>query len=243
MRAAVQGCELHVRDLADPAVHLDPTPPARAHDTQLDSGLARSLDRAPEVFSRLERRNGEDVVALRARAVRAEDGIDAVRDDADPLGGNPGELDRLVAAELGDRDHGSRRPQDANESHATVEPVPAGKHLRSAEDRKVVHGDDRRHGCGDGAAERRAVQNVERASAASEADRVPGDIACNARRSAGTAERQELEVEPGTIAERSEKAADVSSRSRARLDERGGVDGDPHCGSRAATRTASFVVA
>ena len=87
------------------------------------------------------------------------------------------------------------------------------------------------------------MQNVERARTASETDWIPGDVACHARRSPGPAEREELEVERGAIAERSEKAANVSSGSRSRLDERGGVDGHPHCGSRAAARTASFVVA
>ena len=134
-RAAVQGCELRVRDLAHPAVRLDPTPPARANHAQLDSGLSCSRDRAPEILARLERRDGEDVVACRARAVRAEDGIDAVPHNADPLRGNPGQLDRLVAAELGDRDHRIGSPENANEPRATVEPMPPREDLRGTEDR------------------------------------------------------------------------------------------------------------
>ena len=239
--AAVERRELRVRDLADPAVDLDTSPPACAHHAQLDPGLARRVDGALEVLSRLERRDREDVVAVRARAVRAEDGIDAVRDDANPLGGNPGQLDRLVATELGDRDDRVGRPQDADETGAAVEPVPAWEDLRRAEDREVVHREHRRHARGDGAAERRAVQDVERAGTAPEADRVPHGIARHARRSAGPAERQELEVEPRSVTERAEEPAHVPRRSRARLHERRGVDPDLHCSSRAAARTASFV--
>ena len=239
--AAVERSELRIRDLADPAVDLDTSPPACAHDAQLEPGLARSIDDALEVLPRLERRDREDVVAVRARAVRTEDGIDAVRHDANPLGGNPGQLDRLVATELGDRDDRVGCPQDTDETSATVEPVPAREDLGRAEDREVVHGEDRRHARGDGAAERRAVQDVERAGTTPETDRVPHGIPRHARRSARPAERQELEVEPRSITKCAEEPAHVPRRSRARLHERRGVDPDLHCSSRAAARTASFV--
>ena len=114
--------------------------------------------------------------------------------------------------------------------------------LGRPENREVVHREHRRHAGGDGAAERRAVQDVERAGTTPEADRVPHCIPYGARRSSRPAERQELEVEPRSIAECAEKPAYVPRRAGARLHERRGVDPDLHCSSRAAARTASFVV-
>ncbi len=97
-RAAVKRRELRVGNLADPAVDLHASPATSADDAQLDACLAGSLDGATEILARLERRDREDVVALRARALGREDGVDAVRNDTNPLGRDSGELDRLVAA-------------------------------------------------------------------------------------------------------------------------------------------------
>ena len=83
------------------------------------------------------------------------------------------------------------------------------------------------------------MQDVERAGAASEADRVPQCIARHARRASGPAERQELEVEPRSITERAQEPAHVPRRSRAGLHERRGVDTDLH--SRLSCRSAHGV--
>ena len=72
------------------------------------------------------------------------------------------------------------------------------------------------------------MQDVEPASAAVEAERVPGGVSDDAREPAGTAEGEELELEPGATAERAHQPAHVAGGAGARLDERRGVDPDPH---------------
>ena len=196
---AVQGGELRVGDLADPAVDLDATPPASADDAQLDTGLARRLHRASEVLARLERRDRKDVLPVRARAVAGEDGVDAVRDHPNALRRDLRELDRLVAAELRDGDDRVRGAEDAYEPRAAVEPMPAREHLGRAEDGEIVHREHGRNRRANGPAERRAVQHVQRAGAASEADRVPEGITRHARRPPGPTERQQLELEARSI--------------------------------------------
>ena len=88
--ASIGSGELCVRELADPPGDVHAAPPPRAHDAELGAGAARGLDHAAEILARLERRHGEDVISVRSRPVGGEDLVDAVRDDTDPLRGNPG---------------------------------------------------------------------------------------------------------------------------------------------------------
>ena len=141
--AAIQGRQLRVRDLPHPPVDLDASPPTCADDPQLDSGLTRGVHGSGEVLPRLERCDREHVVAVGARAVRAEHGVDAVWDHADPLGRDACEIDRLAAAELGDGDDRIGSVKHAPQAGAAVEPMPARERLGRAEDREVVHRQDR----------------------------------------------------------------------------------------------------
>ena len=107
-RAAVVRGELVVVDLAEPAhcaARVDAAPAARADDAQLDAGPRGRVDRAREILARLERADGEHVVALRPRAVGREGVVDGVRDDGDLLARHAEELDELGGGELGDGDH------------------------------------------------------------------------------------------------------------------------------------------
>ena len=180
-RAAVERCELGVGHLAHPAVHVHPSPSPRAHDTQLDTRLTGRVDGAAEVLARLESRDRQHVVAVRAWAVGREGRVDSVRDHPHAVGGHVHERGHLASGELRHCDDHVGGPQHPLEPGAAVEPVPAGEGLRGAQDREVVHRDDRRDRRAERPAEGRAVQDVQRASAASEADRVPDGVADDAR--------------------------------------------------------------
>ena len=78
--------------------------------------------------------------------------------------------------------------------------------------------------------------------AARERERVPERVAEDARRAARPAEREQLELELRSAAERAEQPAHVPRGAGARLHERRGVDADPHASAsslRATTRSAS----
>ena len=115
-RAPVERSELLVVDAPGPAGYLDPTPARRPHDPQLDARPLRRLDRAAEVLARLERSHREHVVARRPRPRLGEDGLEPVRDDANPLDGNVEQLDELVTRERRDGDDrvGASRPRGAS---------------------------------------------------------------------------------------------------------------------------------
>src|SRR5581483_12514956 len=85
----VQARKVVVPDLAHPAnpvtARLDAAPTRCAGDPQLDAEALRRLDRAREVFARLEGPHGENVVALLTRAVLGERLGGGVRHDADAL--------------------------------------------------------------------------------------------------------------------------------------------------------------
>src|SRR5919106_1402968 len=63
-RPSVERRELGVRDLADPAGDVDSSPAARADDAELHFREPSGLDDPLEVLPRLQRRDGENVVAL-----------------------------------------------------------------------------------------------------------------------------------------------------------------------------------
>ena len=159
--APVERGELGVRHLADPAHDVDPAPAARSDHAEVLAGCARRFDRAPQVLSRLERGDRENVVGGHARPVGREDVVDPVRNHGDALGRDAGELDRLVARELRDRDDRIGRTQYAPEAGAPVEAVPARERLGRAQDREVVHRQNRRHGRTRRAAKGRAVQEFD----------------------------------------------------------------------------------
>src|SRR5581483_5860091 len=82
-RAAVEPGELGVADLAEPgdvARRPDAAPAARAHDAELSVDRGRD---PREVLARLERPDGEHVVALLLRPLGREDLGDGVRHDPD----------------------------------------------------------------------------------------------------------------------------------------------------------------
>src|SRR5213076_2140203 len=70
-RAAVQTRELCIAHLTQPAHavsrHLDTAPAARAHDAQLGVETPNGLDETIEVLARLQRADGEHVLALLRR--------------------------------------------------------------------------------------------------------------------------------------------------------------------------------
>ena len=101
-RAAKEARELRVRHEAEPAHavarQLDAAPAGVADDAQLGAGEPRGLGDPGQVLPRLERSDGEHVVALGARPVRREGRVDAVRDDPHALLGHVEQLDDLAAA-------------------------------------------------------------------------------------------------------------------------------------------------
>ena len=84
-------------------------------------------------------------------------------------------------------------------------------------------------------------QDVEVASSPAHPHRVPEGVPDDAREAAGAAERQELQVDAGTVTQRREQAANDPRRPCSRLDERGRVDADSH-GAFAPARSASRAV-
>ena len=240
-RAAVERRELGVGHLAHPPGYVHASPPARAHDTQLDAGLAGGVDGACEVLTRLERRDREHVVAIRARAVRREEHVDSVRNDPDALRGYVRERGHLASRELGHRDDRIGGLQHPLEPRAPIEAVPARKRLGCAQDREVVHRDDRGHGEADRAPERRAVEDVQPTRPPPQTERVPDAVPNDTRDPSGSPERQELELDPGSVAQRTQEPANDARGSRTRLDERRRVDADSH-GASAPARSASRAV-
>src|SRR5919201_1504163 len=68
--------------------HPHVAPAARSDHAQLDPvevGLGESLDEAYEVLARLERRDGEDEIALARRALRMKRVVDPVPNEANLL--------------------------------------------------------------------------------------------------------------------------------------------------------------
>ena len=114
--AAVERSELAVGDLADPTRRFDAAPAPCADDTQLDADAGRGVGDAPEVLTRLERRDREHVVALGGRALGREDRFDRVPDHDDAFLGDAEQLHRLALGELGDGEDPVRRPRDAARS-------------------------------------------------------------------------------------------------------------------------------
>ena len=170
-----------------------------------------------------------------AGTLRLENGVDAVRDDPNALRRHARELDRLGPGELRDGDDRVRCAQHAREAGTAVEPVPARKRLGCAENREVVHREHGGHLCAAWAAEGRAVEDVERASAAPQPSRVPQSVTCDARDTARAAEGEQLELEARPITKCAQEAANVAGRPGARLDQRGRVDSDAHHGATAAS--------
>src|SRR5205823_13605513 len=86
-RSSVQSGQFVVRDLAEPAHvgagnRLDVAPAARADNAKLAAvqlGSPKALDEAAEILARLERRDGEHVVALCGVALNRERRADGVR--------------------------------------------------------------------------------------------------------------------------------------------------------------------
>ena len=214
-----------------------PPQPSRAGDPQLDIRKPRGLDGGGEVLPRLERADGKDVVAVDGWALRGEDGVDAVRDDADPLDRDPQQFDELVARERRDRDDRVRCAHARAQRESAGRPVPARECLRMAENREIVDGDDERRPRRDGSAERRAVEDVDVRGGVAEAERVPERVASQCREPSRAARRQADELEPRPSFELAEEPEHVACGSGARLHERCRVDRDPHL--PAALRIAS----
>ena len=96
--------------------------------------------------------------------------------------------------------------------------------------------DDERRARGDRRAERRAVQDVEAGGRAPEPERVPERVPPDCREASCSTRVEPDELEAGAPRQLAEQPANVPRRPGARLDERRGVDPDPHA---AALRTAS----
>src|SRR4051794_27978960 len=101
-RAPVLAGALLAAGIAEPgdvlAARLDAAPARRTDDAQL--AAADRIDRALEVLSRLERADGEHVVALRARPFAREDRIDARIGDVDPPSRDAERTGDVIAGEL-----------------------------------------------------------------------------------------------------------------------------------------------
>ena len=102
--------------------------------------------------------------------------------------------------------------------------MPAWEELRMPDEREVVQRDRERHGCPQGAAEGRAVEEVEPACRARQPAVVPPRVAGDRRRLAGAAERTRRHLESLATCKRAEQPADMARRSGARLHERRDVD-------------------
>src|SRR4029450_7626117 len=161
--------------------HIHSAPSTRTHDAELDAHAPSGFDDAGEVLPRLERPDGEEVVALRHVVTWTEDRIDAVRDHANAVGGPTGKREDLVLRELGGGDGRVCAGQYRKEPCLPVEPVPAGKRLRPAHQGEVVDGDDERDARPWRAAKGGAVQDVQAASPPPQPDRIPPDVADDAR--------------------------------------------------------------
>ena len=101
---------------------------------------------------------------------------------------------------------------------------------------EVVDGDDERRARRDGRAEGRAVEDVEPRRGAPEAERVPERVAADRREPPRAAGLEPDELEAGPPRELPEQPEHVARGPGAGLDERRGVDPDPHA---AALRTIS----
>ena len=98
----------------------------------------------------------------------------------------------------------------------------------SAKDREVVHGEDGRELAFDRAAERRAVEDVEARARAAQPDRIPGGVTDDARDPSRAAEREQLELEVGAIAQRAQEPAHVARGARPASGRAASVDPDSH---------------
>ena len=226
------------RRLADPAVGGDVAPSGGSRDAELDAGEPCRLDRGGEVLPRLERADGEHVVALRGRPVRREDRVDAVRDDPDPLDRDvraASTSSSRVNAETATIASAARTPaaQRKGPGHA----VPARERAPGAAARRASWTVTT-----SGARGETGARNVVQWRTSTRAEARPS------RKGYQSASRRTLasrpvppaarptSSRPGPALERAEQAEHVARSPCARLDERRRVDRDPH---DAALRSAS----
>src|SRR5207253_11507762 len=132
-RAAVLPRELIVVDRPEPrdvgATRRDATPAQRTDHAEVDTELGSRLDCACEVFPRLERADGQDVLAVGARPSGRERVVDGVWHDVDPLAWNTEKRLELGGRELGNGDHAVRAAQDAWHDHRRIRARPARKRV------------------------------------------------------------------------------------------------------------------
>jgi hypothetical protein len=153
------------------------------------------------------------------------DRVDPVGNDADPLGGHARELDDLDSVNSETATIASADAARASGRASRTGDASAGT-PRAREDREVVHGDDGRH------ASARGPRNVVQCRTSS--PRLPAEphgyhsgIPTTLDDAARATEREKLEVDARTVAQRAEQPANDARRPGARLDERRRVDADP----------------
>src|SRR6476661_6791182 len=230
----VKRSELIVRDFAEPtyavALHgLDVTPAARADNAKLAAVQVcapKAFDKPIEILTRLERRDGEHVIALGDIAGSRERRPDGVRNHPDLRFGNAEQVNELARGELRDRNDACRSVGNAWDKGPAVPSRPRIEGLRVPQDGEVVEGDDQRHTRAHGRAKRRAVENVRRAREQRQRTEVPAEIAN--RYGGATAERERMSLQRyiRRALELAEQAADVAGRSRSRLRQRARVERD-----------------
>src|SRR5262249_45377756 len=157
---AVERRQLEIRHLPEPghvSGRLDTAPATCAHDPQL--AVYRSRDPL-QVLARLQRPDGEDVVAVGPRAFRGEDVLDGVRHYPDRGLWDGEQVDELALRELRHGDQPVRGVDDARHSESRVAPAPAAEPLWVAQHGEVMHGDDERRPGTKRGPERRTVEDV-----------------------------------------------------------------------------------
>ena len=222
--APVEPRELLVVDVAERMnVHLAPA--RRARDPKLHAHESSRFGEAGEVLPRLDRPDGEDVLALRLRALRREGRLDAVRDHPNPAFVDAEQLDRLAGRELRDRDHPRRRPRQSGQNEPAVEPRPAVEGLGMAKHSQVVDREHQRDARAERPSVPGAVEDVDAVASRTSRQRpqVPDGVADDLARPRGAGEGVAAHVDS---LELGEQLPQVARRPRAGQLERGDVDAD-----------------
>ena len=119
-----------------------------ADDPQLASvqaGAPEALDQPGKVLARLQRSDGEHVIAVGRLANGRERLADAHRDHPDLFLSDAEDVHELLRRELRDRDHAVGAAHDPGEDAAAVLPRPHVERLRVPQDGEVVDRDDERN--------------------------------------------------------------------------------------------------